>query len=182
MGTSLTAGQKYFFEQRLTWHPHTKQPSLGLWGEGEMEDPKIDEYNVKGKNVSAVHQLYWNIHRGITLTSKTILKKKSAIYVFLQTLPSQTLAHLLDFDDEESKYSGLRDINSKQHCGVNRQSQWSNPRPKAKGKKVLTTKPYGRGAVSEGRSASTRRVHGATALRESCNHFLGVIQWGWKLP
>lgn len=115
MGTSLTAGQKYFFEQRLTWHPHTKQPSLGLWGEGEMEDPKIDEYNVKGKNVSAVHQLYSNIHRGITLTSKTILKRKSAIYVFLQTLPSQTLAHLLDFDDEESKYSGFRGINSKQH-------------------------------------------------------------------
>ena len=47
-------------------------------------------------------------------------------------------------------------------CGLNRQSQGTNPRPKAKGKKVLTTKPHGRRAVSEGRSTSTRRVHSAT--------------------
>ena len=32
-------------------------------------------------------------------------------------------------------------------CGVNRQSQGPNPRPKAKGEIVLTTKPYGRRAV-----------------------------------
>ena len=115
MGTSVTAGQRYFFDQRSTWFPHTKKPTVGLWGEGIIDDPNIDSYNVKGKNVSAVHHLYSNINRGIALSSKSISKRKSAIYLFLATLPSLTLAKLLEFDDEESKYKGFRDINSKQH-------------------------------------------------------------------
>lgn len=115
VGTSLTAGQRYFFDQRSTWFPHTKKPTVGLWGEGIVDDPNIDLYNVKGKNVSAVHHLYSDINRGIALSSKTISKKKNAICSFLATLPTLTLAKLLEFDDEESKYKGFRDINTKQH-------------------------------------------------------------------
>ena len=36
------------------------------------------------------------------------------------------------------------------------------PKTNGQGGKVLNTKPYGRRAVCEGRSASTRRVHSAT--------------------
>lgn len=112
--TSLIAGQRYFFDQRSTWFPHTKKPTVGLWGEGVAVNPNIDQYNVKSKNVSAVHQLHSNISRGIALSSKTITKKKSAIYSFLSTLPSLMLEKLLEFHDVESKYKGSRYVNSKQ--------------------------------------------------------------------
>ena len=63
----MTAGQKYFFDQDATWHP-SKKPTEGLWEEGADNDPNIDLYKVKDKNVSAVHQLYFNVNRGVELT------------------------------------------------------------------------------------------------------------------
>ena len=84
-----------------------------MWGEGASEDPKIDDFKVTGKNVSAVHQLYSNINRGVTIQSKTIAKKKMAIQAFLLTIETETLSRLLEFDDEESKYRGFRNEKNK---------------------------------------------------------------------
>jgi hypothetical protein len=69
-------------------------------------------YNVKGKNVSAVHQLYSNVSRGVALSSKTISKKKNAVALFLTTILPETLTKLLQLDDEESKFKELRDKNA----------------------------------------------------------------------
>ena len=66
-----------------------------------------------GKNVSAVHQLYSNINRGVTIMSKTIAKRKIAIYEFLTTIEMSTLSTSLEFDDEESKYRGFRNEKNK---------------------------------------------------------------------
>lgn len=65
VATAVSAGQKYIFDERNTWFPHTKQPTVSMWGEGSSEDPKIEEFKVTGTNVSAVHQLYSNINRGV---------------------------------------------------------------------------------------------------------------------
>ena len=113
VATALSAGQKHIFDQRDTWFPHTKQPTVAMWGEGASEDPNIDDFKVTGRNVSAVHQLYSNINRGVTIMSKTIGKKKNAIQAFLMTIETETLSRLLEFEDGESKFKGFRNEKNK---------------------------------------------------------------------
>ena len=50
VATALSAGQRHIFEQRDTWFPHTRQPTVAMWGEGVTEDPNIDDFRVTSKN------------------------------------------------------------------------------------------------------------------------------------
>jgi hypothetical protein len=92
-----------------------EKPTVGMWGEGFMEDPNIANYNVTAKNESAVHQLHSNTNKAININAKTALKKKMAIFQFFQNIPSLTIEKLLQLDDEESKYSKFREINGIKH-------------------------------------------------------------------
>ena len=49
VATALSAGQKHIFDQRDTWFPHTKQPTVAMWGEGASEDPNVDDFKITGK-------------------------------------------------------------------------------------------------------------------------------------
>ena len=67
-----------------------------------MDDPNVDLYKVKSKNVSAVHQLYSNVSKGLSLSSsyKITSKKRKAVHEFLINVDTVTLERLLKFDDD----------------------------------------------------------------------------------
>jgi hypothetical protein len=113
VATALSSGQNHIFRQRNTWVPHTKTPTVALWGEGTTDDPKIDDFKVTGKNVSAVHQLYSNITRGVTIMSKTIAKRKTAIHAFLEQIEIDSLSTLLEFTHVDSRYKGFKNEKGK---------------------------------------------------------------------
>ena len=115
IGTSISVGQKSFFNDLTTWEFFLKPPPLMEWG-SILEDPRGDDFKIiTGKNKKALNQLYSTVEEAKGINNRSINGVKNAVALMLSIMNVKEITEALHLEDPESDYHALRDANGKQH-------------------------------------------------------------------